>query len=506
MKYEIERLKGQVKFTFEVDAKEWDEQINHVYLKTKNKYNVQGFRRGHATRKMIEMAYGENVFFEDAFNNCVTEGYNNAIDEHEDIFPVEQPHIEIEKFDGKNLTFTALVTVKPEVKLGVYTDLEIPKSEYSVTEAEVDKELEGARERLSRLIEITDREVKNGDMVNLDYCGKIDGVTFDGGTAKDQKLVIGSGTFIPGFEEQMVGMKLGETKDLNVKFPDNYGAENLAGKDAVFTVTVNKIFYKELPELNDEFASNASKFETLKDYKDDIKKRLTEEKESRAKVIDENSLIDAVVKNAEVDIPECMIENQIDYIVQDFEYKLAYLRGIKLDDYLKYIDTDIKTFREQRKPEAENAVKTRLVMEQIIKEQNIEINDDDYNKKVSVLAEQAKQSEEEFTAKLNDNQKDYIRREALMDKAVAYLESQNKFVKVKKTAAAKKSDEVKSENKASESKSKKSSEKKTTEPESEQKAEEKTEKPKKPTTKKTTEPKKTETKPRTKRTTETTDK
>lgn len=429
MKYEIERLKGQIKFTFNVDAQEWDNAVNKAYLKNRNKYNVPGFRKGHATRKMIEMSYGPSVFFDDAFNDCVVEYYEKALDENKDIFPVEQPHIEIEKFDGNALTFVAKVTIMPEVKLGAYTGLEIPKTEIKVDEAEIDAEIDRARERQSRKVEITDREVKNGDIVNLDYCGKIDDVAFEGGTAQNQELVIGSGTFIPGFEEQMVGMKLGETKDLKLKFPENYGAENLAGKDAVFTVTVNKIFYKELPEVNDAFAADVSKFETLKDYKADIKERLLRDKETRAKVNDENALIEAVVKNAEVEIPSCMIESQIDYIVDDFRYRLSYMyQGMKLEDYLKYTGTDLKTFREQRVPEAENTVKTRLVIEQLIKEQNLEVGEEDMNKKMAELAEESKKTVEEFKKDLNEKQLDYISRQALMDKVIDYLKSQNKFV------------------------------------------------------------------------------
>lgn len=492
MKYEIERLKGQVKFTFDVEPNEWEDAVNKVYLKTKNKYNVQGFRRGHATRKMIEMAYGASVFFDEAFSDCVNEYYSKALDENEDVFPVEQPHIEIEKFDGKALKFTALVTVKPEVKLGAYSGLEIAKVEYKVTDAEVDSEVEKARERLSRRIEITDREVQNGDIVNLDFCGKIDGVAFEGGTAQNQELVIGSGTFIPGFEEQMIGMKLGDTKDLNVKFPENYGAENLAGKDAVFTVTVNKIFFKELPEINDAFASDVSKFETLSEYKEDIKNRILKDKEQRAKVANENNLITEVVKNAEVEIPECMIESQLDNIVQDFEYRLQYMyRGMKLDDYFKYTGTDLKEFRKERKSEAEDSVKTRLVIEQIIKEQKIEVNDEDFNKKIAELAEQSKKSVEEFQKDLNESQKNYIRHEALMDKTIFYLESVNKFVAEKSTKTAKKTaaksdtaknSETETEKEAATAKPKKTTAKKTM---TETEKEAATAKPKKATAKKT---------------------
>ncbi len=484
MKYEIERLKkSQVKFTFEVDANEWEAKVDKVYRETKNKYNVQGFRKGHATRKIIEMTYGANVFFDEAFNNCVNEVYVKALDEHEDIIPVEQPHIEIEKFDNNGLIFSTLVSIKPEVKLGAYTGLEIPKTEYTVTDEEVDSELEIAREKLSRQIEITDREVQNGDIVNLNYCGKIDGVAFQGGTAKNQMLTIGSGQFIPGFEEQMIGMKIGETKDLNVKFPDDYGVENISGKDAVFTVTVLKIFVKELPELNDKFASDTSKFETLAEYKADIKKNITERKASNAKYNDENKLLDAVVKNAEVEIPDCMIESQLDYIIDDFKYRISYMYpNMKIDDYFKITNSNLQNFREQRRPEAENSVKTRLVVEQLIKDNDIEVTDEDLDNKIKSLAERDNKTAEEFKKTLVDSQYVYIRQEALMDKTIAFLETKNKYVKETKATTTKKATDAEKEKPAETAeKPKKATAKKTA---SAKETAETTEKPKKTTAKK----------------------
>lgn len=432
MNYQVEKKEGSVKFTFTVSHDEWESEIEQTYLKTKGKYSVPGFRKGHATRKMIENFYGQSVFFDDAINNCVRKGYSKALDENEDIFPVDEPQVDIAKFDDKELVFTVEVVVKPEVQLGKYTGIKLDKVEYTVKQSDVKAELERARERLSRNEEVSDRALKNGDTANIDYSGSVDGVKFVGGTAEKQDLVIGSKTFIPGFEEQLIGMNVGDSKDITVKFPEEYHAKDLAGKDAVFAVKLNSITVKVLPELNDAFAQEASKFDTLAEYKEDIKKTLTENAKSRAEAENENNLIKAIVDDAKVEIPDAMIETQLDYIVQDFSYRLSYAyRGMKFEDYLKYSGTTMEEFRKDRREEALNTVKTRLTLEAVIKAANIEVSQEDLEAKVKELADQTKKTVEEVKA---SGQLPYIRNEILMTRTMDFLKENNSFVaKEKKT-------------------------------------------------------------------------
>ena len=432
MNYQVEKKEGSVKFTFTVSHDEWESEIEQTYLKTKGKYSVPGFRKGHATRKMIENFYGQSVFFDDAINNCVRKGYSKALDENEDIFPVDEPQVDIAKFDDKELVFTVEVVVKPEVQLGKYTGIKLDKVEYTVKQSDVKAELERARERLSRNEEVSDRALENGDTANIDYSGSVDGVKFAGGTAEKQDLVIGSKTFIPGFEEQLIGMNVGDSKDITVKFPEEYHAKDLAGKDAVFAVKLNSITVKVLPELNDAFAQEASKFDTLDEYKEDIKKTLTENAKARAEAENENNLIKAIVDDAKVEIPDAMIETQLDYIVQDFSYRLSYAyRGMKFEDYLKYSGTTMEEFRKDRREEALNTVKTRLTLEAVIKAANIEVSQEDLEAKVKELADQTKKSVEEVKA---SGQLPYIRNEILMTRTMDFLKENNSFVaKEKKT-------------------------------------------------------------------------
>lgn len=446
MNYQVEKKEGSVKFTFTVNHDEWESEIEQTYLKTKGKYSVPGFRKGHATRKMIENFYGQSVFFDDAINNCVRKGYSKALDENEDIFPVDEPQVDIAKFDDKELVFTVEVVVKPEVQLGKYTGIKLDKVEYTVKQSDVKAELERARERLSRNEEVSDRALKNGDTANIDYSGSVDGVKFVGGTAEKQDLVIGSKTFIPGFEEQLIGMNVGDSKDITVKFPEEYHAKDLAGKDAVFAVKLNSITVKVLPELNDAFAQEASKFDTLAEYKEDIKKTLTENAKSRAEAENENNLIKAIVDDAKVEIPDAMIETQLDYIVQDFSYRLSYAyRGMKFEDYLKYSGTTMEEFRKDRREEALNTVKTRLTLEAVIKAANIEVSQEDLEAKVKELADQTKKSVEEVKA---SGQLPYIRNEILMTRTMDFLKENNSFVaKEKKTKEQKEETSAKPEEK-----------------------------------------------------------
>lgn len=438
MNYSIEEKKGEVKINFTLSAQEWDEEIGKAYLKTKNKFSIPGFRKGQAPRKMIESMYGAGVFFDDAFNSAFYASYQKALDEHEEIYPVDEPKVDIQSLDENGVKFNAVVTVKPEVKLGDYKGIKLEKIEYNVTAGDVKAELNRMREQASRRVEVSGRAVKDGDIVKLDYSGSADGEKFDGGTAADQELVIGSKTFIPGFEEQMIGMEIGETKDIVVTFPKDYHAENLAGKEAVFTVTVKGITEKQLPELDDAFAKDVSKFDTLAEYKADIKKRLTEQNNNRAKNENQNAVIKKVTDNAEVEIPQCMIDRELDYIAEDMQQRLNYMyNGLKFEDYLKYTGSSEKQFREDKKEEAVANVKTRLTVEAIIKAENIEATEADMDEALSKMAETAKKTLEEYKKEVTPQQINYIRSDILMKKLLEFLTVNNIFEKKetkKKTA------------------------------------------------------------------------
>ncbi|MBO5224227.1 MAG: trigger factor [Clostridia bacterium] len=430
MKYEVERLTGEVKITFALTAEEWDAQINKAYLKEKSKINIPGFRKGQAPRKMIEKMYGPSVFFEEAFDGAFNDSYFKALDENEDIFPVDSPRLAEEPDMKDGLKFAVIVTVKPEVTLGDYKGIKIEKAEYTVTAKNVNEEIKKAQEQASRRVEVTDRAVKDGDIVTLDYKGMCEEVQFEGGTAENQELTIGSNTFIPGFEAQMVGMTIGETKDLNVKFPDEYHAENLKGKDAVFTVTVKKIEAKELPELNDEFAKNVSKFETFEEYKADVKANLKKQNEEKANRENETNLLTKIIEGATVEIPACMIEKQIDYIVRETEYQLSYMyRGLKFEDYLKYTGMTMEDFRKQNESRATQEVKSQLVFEAIIKAENITVTDEQVDAEVAKMAESAKKTAEEYKKDMDPRQLDYIRNDVLMTNLLSFLKANNTFEK-----------------------------------------------------------------------------
>lgn len=472
MNYTIEESKGEVKISFTLDAKEWDASLNKAYIKNKSRFNIPGFRKGHATRKMIEKMYGEGVFFDDAFNDAFYEAYSKALGEHEEIFPVDDPKVDIDGIDENGVKFHAVVTVKPEVTLGEYKGIKVDKVEYNVTADDVNAEIDRARKQASRKVEVEGRAVENGDIVNLDYSGSVDGVKFEGGTASNQELTIGSHAFIPGFEEQMVGMAVGETRDLNVPFPTDYHAKELAGKDSVFTVTVNKILKEEMPELNDEFAKDVSKFDTLAEYKADVEKRLQEGNDRRANAENENALIEAVTATSSVEIPQCMIDSQIDYLVRDMEYRLMYMyQGMKLEDYLKYTGSNMEELRKSKSEEAKRDVKIRLVLESIVKAENLDVTDAELDAELARIAESAGKSVEEYRKGVDERQLSYIKNDLLMKKLIEFLKANNTFEvkKAEKKTAAKKPAAKKAENgeeKAAAPKktaAKKSTAKKTTE-------------------------------------------
>ena len=424
MKYKVENKKGQVLIKFSIDAQEWESAIESVYQKTKGKYSIPGFRKGKVPRVILEKTYGKGIFFEDAFNDMFPKHYYDVLEKETEIYPVDRPDVDITSIDDKGVKFTALVTVKPEVELGQYTKLGIEKKADSVKVKDVEAELVKMADKNARLVSVTDRAVQSGDEVIIDYSGSINGELFAGGTAGKQSLKIGSGMFIPGFEEQVIGMNIGEEKDLNVKFPEDYHAEELAGKDAVFAVKLHEIKAKEMPVMDDEFAKDVSEFDTLKDLKADIKKRLTKEAKERAEIKFENALIEKACENAKVEIPQCMIESQIDSYVQEFEYQLSY-QGIKLDDYLKYTNSKVEDLRNVYKDRAAVAVKTRLVMEAIVKAEGIKADKKSVNARIEEIAKQMGKEVDEVKSTMHPSELEYIENEVISRNVVEFLKKNN---------------------------------------------------------------------------------
>lgn len=431
MSYTVEKLeKSQVKFIFDVDADTFNKAVDAAYNKTKHKYAIAGFRKGHVPKKVIEGIYGKEVFFEDAMDIVIPEAYSEALDKEKDVDVVAQP--ELTSFDFKEdggATFTLIVTVKPDVKLGKYKGLSIEKKVEKVTAKQVDEAVEQAREKQARIVE-TDEAAKNGDIVNIDFVGSVDGVKFDGGSAESYDLELGSGSFIPGFEEQLVGAKKGEKKDVNVKFPEDYHAEELKGKNALFECTINAVKKKELPALDDEFVKDVSEFDTLAEYKADVKNKLMKDAEDRADREFEDALVQAVVDNADVEVPQAMIDQEAEDMAREFEYRLSY-QNIKLDDYLKYLNMTRDQLLDEYKEQAAKSVKVRLVMEAIVKAEELKFEEKDIDEKLADMAARANQDVETFKKGLGREHFDYLANQILSDKLMAMLKQEN-------TAAAKK--------------------------------------------------------------------
>lgn len=411
---------NKVKLSFDIDSAKFDEAMGKAYLKVRNQVTIPGFRKGKAPRKMIENLYGEGVFYDEAFELIFDEVYGPAVDENK-IEVVDRPEIEIQEIGaGKNLKFTCEVFVKPDVTLGEYKGVSVKKETTVVTDVEVDARVEEERNKQAAEIEVEDRAVVEGDTVNLDYAGTVDGVAFEGGTAKDQTLKIGSGSFIPGFEEQMVGMNIGEEKDLNVTFPEQYHAKELAGKAAVFHVKVNSITETQLPALDDDFAKDISEFDTLEEYKADIRAKLEAQAAERDNNAFTNAVIEKVLENATVEIPEAMIERQIDSMMRDFEYRLMG-NGLKLEDFIKYTGSDMKTFRENYRGQAEKSVKAHLVLEAIEQTEAIDATQEQIDKQLEAFAAQTGKSVEEFKASLSESDIAYFKADAIRDNCVKFL-------------------------------------------------------------------------------------
>ena len=411
---------NKVKLSFDIDSAKFDEAMGKAYLKVRNQVTIPGFRKGKAPRKMIENMYGEGVFYDEAFELIFDEVYGPAVDENK-IEVVDRPEIEIQEIGaGKNLKFTCEVFVKPDVTLGEYKGVSVKKETTVVTDVEVDARVEEERNKQATEIQVEDRAVAEGDTVNLDYAGTVDGVAFAGGTAQDQTLKIGSGSFIPGFEEQMIGMNIGEEKDLQVTFPEKYHAEELAGKAAVFHVKVNSITETQLPALDDDFAKDISEFDTLEEYKADIRAKLEAQAAERDNNNFTNAVIEKVLENATVEIPEAMIERQIDSMMRDFEYRLR-AQGLKLADFMKYTGQDEKAFRANYRDQAEKSVKAHLVLEAIENAEAFEATEEEIDEQIAKFAPQTGKSVDELKATFSEADREYFKADAIRDKAIKFL-------------------------------------------------------------------------------------
>lgn len=427
MKVKVENVdKNVVQLEIEVDAAKFEEGMQQSYKKNVSKFNVPGFRKGKAPRNIIERYYGEQALYDDAINIVCSEAYDNAIEEN-NIQPVDRPEIDIVQIGNKeNLIFTAKVTVKPEVELGAYMGVEVKKAEANVTDEDVENEFNKVVEKNARLVSVTDRPIQSGDTAVIDFEGFIDSVPFEGGKGEDYSLVIGSGTFIPGFEDQLIGKNVADDVDVNVSFPEEYGKEDLNGKEALFKVLVKEIKVKELPAVDDEFAKDISEFDTLEEYKKDLRNKLEESAKNKAERDNEESVIQAVVENATVDVPNVMVEKHIDAMARDFDMRLRY-QGLDLQRYMEMMGTDFEGFREQFRERAANEVKIQLVVEKIGQVENVEATDADVEEEITKTAEAYKQPAEELKKTLRPEDLEYVKNDIAFRKTIKVLTDNAKF-------------------------------------------------------------------------------
>ena len=428
MKYEIQPSeKSTIKITITFDKAEWEQANQKAYQQTRGRFTVNGFRKGKAPKHVIELTYGKGVFYEDALNNLFSDHYYDILEKEKDNYTVVgQPELSVEDISDDGVVLAAVAPVKPEVKLGDYKGINITKVEYNVKDADVDAEIERLRQRNSRMVEVTDRAAENGDTATIDFSGSIDGVKFEGGTSENYPLVLGSGSFIPGFEEQVVGMKVGEEKDVNVRFPDDYQAAELKGKDAVFAVKLNKLEKKELPEVNDEFIKDAAGAESVDAYRKETRERLEKQAKEKGDAETENNIVRAIAANAEVEIPDAMIESQIDAMVRNAEYRMGMqYGGLKLADYLKYMGSNMDDFRNGYRAQAGENVKAQLVIDAIVRAENIKAEESEIEAKLEELAKAAGKTLEEYKKDVTDSQREYLANDIVVNKLFDFLKANN---------------------------------------------------------------------------------
>lgn len=424
MKTTVEKISSnKVKISFVVEAEQFEKGMQTAYRKNVGRINIPGFRKGKAPRKVIEAQYGEAIFYEDAVDAIFPELYDQAISENK-LEPVDRPSLEVQEIgSGKDLEFTVEVFVKPDVTLGQYKGIEAEKHQHTVDDEAVKAEIERARERISRYIDVENRPVKLDDQVTMNYAGFCEGEQFEGGTAEGQKLVIGSGNFIPGFEDQLVGAEVGKEVEVNVTFPEQYHAENLAGKPATFKVTITEIQEKEVPALDDEFAKDVSDCDTLEEYRAQTKEKLQKQADERADVEFENAVVEQAVENAQVEIPEPMVDSQVTSMLRDMEMRMMY-QGLRMADYLKYTGQTIEQMRETQKEEAERRVRTQLVLDAIAQAESIEADEESMEKEIAKYADQSKKSTEDFKKTLSEQDMEYLAAMVKVQKTVDFLKAE----------------------------------------------------------------------------------
>ena len=421
MSLQVEKMeKNMAKLTIEVSAEDVEKAMQSAYQKAKGRISIPGFRKGKAPRKMIEQMYGKGVFLEDAVNALIPEHYSKALGECE-LEIVSQPKIDLVQTEpGKALIFTAEVAVKPEVTLGEYKGVEVPKSEIEVTDEEVEAEVKKVQEKNSRTINVEDRAAQLNDIVTIDFEGSVDGVPFDGGQATEYPLTLGSNTFIPGFEDQLVGAKVGDDVDVKVTFPEEYQAKELAGKEAIFKCAVKKIEAKELPELDDDFAKDVSEFDTLAEYKEHVKTNLVEKKENEAKHAKEDAAVDKIIENAQMDIPEAMLETQCRQMLDDFSRRMQ-SQGLSMDQYFQFTGMTAEKMMEDMKPQALKRIQTRLVLEKVAEVENIQPTEEEVNEEISKMAEAYKMEADKLKELLGERELEQMKKDMAVQKAVTLV-------------------------------------------------------------------------------------
>ena len=425
MNYTKELLeKDRVKFTVEVSEEEWKNALTKAYEKNKGKFQIEGFRKGKVPRKVIENMYGIGVFFDDALDIILPETYTEVLDKESELFPVDRPEVDILAISDSTLKYTATVQLRPTVTLGAYTGLDFEKKSTEVSDEEVEAEIKKDLENAGSWEPVGDRAVENGDKCVIDFSGSVDGVKFDGGSAQDYTIVLGSGSFIPGFEEQMVGMKAGETKVVKVKFPDDYHAENLAGKDAEFEVVLHSATVKNVPALDNETVKDISEFDTVDDYKKSVKDRLAAKKNEEADFALDQAIIEKIAEGAQVEVPECMINDEAEDMLREFEYRVMYSGGSPEQFYKMSGQTRENVLNTYKTGAAKN-VRLRLVMQEIIKVANITVSDEEIEKDIEKSAEEAAMAVDEFKKNLSDEHRNYIKNSLLTKKTFEFLKNSN---------------------------------------------------------------------------------
>ena len=434
MSLQVEKLeKNMAKLTIEVSAEDLDKAMEKAYQKQKSRISLPGFRKGKAPRKMIESMYGKGVFMEDAVNSLVPQEYTKALGEC-DLEIVSQPEINVTQMEpGKALIFTADVAVKPEVTLGEYKGVEVPKSEIAVTDEEVDAEVKKEQDKNARTVAVEDRAAANGDITTIDFEGFVDGVAFEGGKGTDYALTLGSGTFIPGFEDQLVGANTGDHVEVKVTFPEEYQAKELAGKEAVFQCDVKKIETKEVPELDDEFAKDVSEFDTLAEYKEDVKKKLTEKKEKEARTAKENAAVDKAIENAQMDIPELMTKTECRQMMDDFSRRMQQ-QGLSMEQYFQFTGQSVDKMMEDMKPQALKRIQTRLVLEKIAETENTQPSEEEITEEIQKMADAYKMEADKIREAIGESGLEQMKKDMAVQKAVTVIA--DAAVEVEKAADA----------------------------------------------------------------------